>query len=109
MCTKFIEKVTKIKAVTSRRKPHICKWAFLQVLSLTLWFRSCLSLIMWIIKDKTKIYRIIDPTLDLNERRNMQSLNKRYYKHFQKSVILKGSKKEPSGIPIKKLVVENIC
>ena len=54
MCAKFIGKVTKIKGVTSRRRPHICKWAFLQVPSLILWFRSTLPLIMWIVKDSNK-------------------------------------------------------
>ena len=35
----------KIKGVKSRRRPHICKWAFLQVL----WFWSTLPLIMRIV------------------------------------------------------------
>ena len=51
MCTKFIEKVTKIKGVTSSRRPRICKWAFLQVL----WFWSTLPLIMRIVNGKNKI------------------------------------------------------
>ena len=37
---------------------------------------------------------ITDPTLDFNKRLNMQSLNKKYCEHFQKSTILKPSKKE---------------
>ena len=41
----------KIKGVTSRRRPHICKWAFLQVL----WFWSTLPLIMRIVNGKNKI------------------------------------------------------
>ena len=36
----------KIKGVTSRRRPHICKWAFLQVL----WFWSTLPLILQTVK-----------------------------------------------------------
>ena len=40
----------KIKGVTSRRRPHILKWAFLQVL----WFWSTLPLIMWIVNGKNK-------------------------------------------------------
>ena len=36
---------------------------------------------------------IIDPTLDFNKRPNMQSVNEKYSKHFQKSKILKASKK----------------
>ena len=54
MCNEFIGKVTKIKGVTSRKRPHICKWAFLQVLSLISWFRSTLPLIMQIVKGKNK-------------------------------------------------------
>ena len=49
-----MRKVTKIKGVTSRRGPHICKWAFLQVPPLILWFRSTLPLIMRIGKGKNK-------------------------------------------------------
>ena len=37
---------------------------------------------------------ITDPTLDFNKRLNMQALNKKYCEHFQKSMILKPSKKE---------------
>ena len=37
---------------------------------------------------------IKDPTLDFNKRLNMQSLYKHYCKYFQKSMILKVSKKE---------------
>ena len=46
-----------IKRVTGRRKPHICKSAFIKVPSLTLWSLSTLQLIMQIIKDKNKIGR----------------------------------------------------
>ena len=35
----------------------------------------------------------IDPTLDFNKKLNMQSLNKKYCKRFQKFMILKASKK----------------
>ena len=86
----------KIKGVTSRRRPHICKWAFLQVL----WFWSTLPLIMRIVNGKIKLddikqkILIRDPTLDFNKRLNMQSLNKKYCKHFQKIMILKSSKKK---------------
>ena len=38
----------------------------------------------------------MDRTLDFNKRFNMQSLNKKYCKHFQKSMILKAPKKEIS-------------
>ena len=38
----------------------------------------------------------MDPTLDFNKRLNMQSLNKKYCKNFQKSMILKAPKKEIS-------------
>ena len=54
MCTKLMRKVTKIKGVTSRRGPHICKWTFIQVPPLMLWFRSTLPLIMRIVKGKHK-------------------------------------------------------
>ena len=37
---------------------------------------------------------IIDPTLDFNKRLNVQSLNKKFDEHFQKSMILKASKTE---------------
>ena len=50
MCTKFLGKESKIKEVTSRRRPHISKWAFLQVL----WFSSALPLIMRIVNSKNK-------------------------------------------------------
>ena len=85
ICTKFLGTETKIKGVTSRRRPHICKWAFLQVL----WFWSTLPLIMRIVNGKIKLHDIKqkilirDPTLDFNKRLNMQSLNKKYCKHFQ--------------------------
>ena len=52
------------------------------------------------IKDKNKIRLnqteklIIGPTLDFNKRLNVQLLNKKFDKHFQKSMILKVSKKE---------------
>ena len=42
----------KIKGVTGRRRPHICKWAFLQVL----WFWSTLPLIMRIVNGKNKTW-----------------------------------------------------
>ena len=74
-------KVTQIKGVTSRRRTHICKWAFLQVLSFILWFLSTFPLIMQIIKDKKNwetLKPIVDTTLDFNKRLNMQSLNKIY-------------------------------
>ena len=35
----------------------------------------------------------IDPTLDFNKKLNMQSLNKKYCKHFQKSMVIKATKK----------------
>ena len=53
-----------------------------------------------LIKDKNKIWwnqtgkLIIDPTLDFNKRFNIQSLSKKFGKHFQKSMILKASKIE---------------
>ena len=52
---------------------------------------------MQLIKDKNKIRwnetrkLSIDPTLDFNERLNVQSLNKKFEKHFQKSMTLKAS------------------
>ena len=46
--------LTKIKGVTSRRR-NICKWAFLQVASLILWFRSTLPLFTQIVQVKTKL------------------------------------------------------
>ena len=52
------------------------------------------------IEDKNKIRLnqteklIIDPILDFNKRLNVQLLNKELGKHFQKSMILKVSKKE---------------
>ena len=55
---------------------------------------------MQLIKDKIKIRwsetgkPIIDPTLDFDKRLNVQSLNKKFGKHFQKPVILKDSKIE---------------
>ena len=55
---------------------------------------------MQLIKDKNKIRwnqtekLITDPTLDFNKRLNVQSLNKKFGKHFQKSMILKASKIE---------------
>ena len=55
---------------------------------------------MQLIKDKNKIRwnqtekLITDPTLDFNKRLNVQSLNKKFGKHFQKSMILKASKTE---------------
>ena len=55
---------------------------------------------MQLIKDKNKIRwnqterLIIDPTLDFNKRLNVQLLNKKISKRFQKSVILKASKIE---------------
>ena len=64
-----------------------------------LWFRSTLPLIMRIVKGKNKTgghqtkKLIIDPTLDFNKKLNMQSLNKKYCKRFQKFMILKASKK----------------
>ena len=100
MCTKFIGKVTTIRWVMSRRRRHICKWAFLQVPSLILRFQSTLPLVMRIVKGKNNTggnqteKLITDPTLDFNKRLNMQALNKKYCEHFQKSMILKPSKKE---------------
>ena len=47
-------KVTKIKGVMSRRRRYICKWAFLQILSWILCFRSTLPLIMRVVKGKNK-------------------------------------------------------
>ena len=50
---------------------------------------------MQLSKDKNKIRRnrtenfIIHPTLVLNKRLNVQSLNKKFCKHFQKSLVLK--------------------
>ena len=55
---------------------------------------------MQLIKDKIKIRwsetgkPIIDPTLDFDKRLNVQFLNKKFGKHFQKPVILKASKIE---------------
>ena len=37
---------------------------------------------------------VIDPTLDFNKRLNVQSLNKKIGKNFQKPMILKASKWE---------------
>ena len=58
-------------------------------------------LIMELIKDKNKIRwnqtgkLITDPTLDFfNKRLNVQFLNKKFGKHFQKSMISKASKIE---------------
>ena len=58
-------------------------------------------LIMQLIKDKNKIRwnqtgkLITDPTLDFfNKRLNVQFLNKKFGKHFQKSMISKASKIE---------------
>ena len=58
-------------------------------------------LIMQLIKDKNKIRWnqigkfITDPTLDFfNKRLNVQFLNKKFGKHFQKSMISKASKIE---------------
>ena len=51
-------------------------------------------------KDKNKTRRnqteksFIDTTLDFNKRLNVQSLNQKFDKHFQKSMILKTSKLE---------------
>ena len=39
----------------------------------------------------------MNPTLEFNKRLNMESLNKKYCKHFEKSMILKASKKETLG------------
>ena len=41
-----------------RRRPNIWKWAFLQVPSLILWFRSTLPLLMQIYKDKKSLDEI---------------------------------------------------
>ena len=55
---------------------------------------------MQLIKDKNKIRwnetgkLIIDPTLDFNKRINVQYLNKKFGKHFQKSMILNASEIE---------------
>ena len=55
---------------------------------------------MQLIKNKNKIRwnqtekLIIDPTLDFNKRLNVQLLNKKFGKCFQKSMILKASKIE---------------
>ena len=55
---------------------------------------------MQLIKDKNKIKwnqtkkLIIEPTLDFNKRLNGQFVNKKFRKHFQKSMILKASKIE---------------
>ena len=55
---------------------------------------------MQLIKDKNKIRwnqtekLITDPTLDFNKRLNVQSLNKKFGRHFQKSMMLKVSKIE---------------
>ena len=55
---------------------------------------------MQLIKDKKKIRwnqtgkLIIEPTLNFNERFNVQFLNKKFRKHFQKPIILKASKIE---------------
>ena len=55
---------------------------------------------MQLIKNKNKIRwnqtekLIIDPTLDFNKRLNVQLLNKKFGKRFQKSMILKASKIE---------------
>ena len=73
MCMKFIGKVTKFKGVMSSKRTHIHVWAFLQVSSLVLWFRSTLPLIIKIIKDKNKTGAheiekpIIDSTLDFSK------------------------------------------
>ena len=39
----------------------------------------------------------MDPTLEFNKRLNMQSLNKKYFKHFEKSMILKAFEKRNLG------------
>ena len=55
---------------------------------------------MQLMKNKNKIRwnqtekLIIDPTLDFNKRLNVQLLNKKFGKRFQKSMILKASKIE---------------
>ena len=58
MCTKLMGKVSKIKGIRSRRRLHICKWAFLQVPSLILWFQSTWPLIMQIVKIKSNLVTI---------------------------------------------------
>ena len=66
------------------------------------------------IKNKNKIrwnQIIIDPTLDFNKRLKVQLLNTKFGKQFQKSVILKVSKKKKRkktcSIPKSKLFVKN--
>ena len=55
---------------------------------------------MQLMKNKNKIRwnqtekLIIDPTLDFNKRLNVQLLNKKFGKRFQKPMILKASKIE---------------
>ena len=55
---------------------------------------------MKLIKDKNKIRWnqtekfIIDPTLDFKKRLDVQSLCKKFWKHFQKSMIFMASKIE---------------
>ena len=65
---------------------------------------------MQLIKDKNKIRWnqigkfITDPTLDFfNKRLNVQFLNKKFGKHFQKSMISKASKIETLYIPKSKV------
>ena len=56
VCTKFLEKQRGGEDhLKGRRRPLFCKWAFFQVPSLILWWRSTLPLIMQIIEDKNKI------------------------------------------------------
>ena len=55
---------------------------------------------MQLIKDKNKVRwnqtgkLIVYPTLDFNKKLNVRSLNQKFDKYFQKSMILKASKIE---------------
>ena len=68
---------------------------------------------MKLIEDKNKIRwnktgrLIIDPTLDFNKRLNVESLNKKFGKRFQKSMILKI--RDLVAFLKVNLFVENLC
>ena len=69
---------------------------------------------MQFVKDKNKIRSnqtgklITDPTLDFfNKRLNVQFLNKKFCKHFQKFMISKASKREALYHPKSKVVCGN--
>ena len=81
------------------RRPHVSKWAFLQVQSLILWFRSTLPLILQLINpfsagkiEKLDFERTIIPqTLNINNLRttsaksiNLHTIRKAYLIFFKK-------------------------